>query len=115
MDIKEILKKGTGLPVAENCFVKPPSLPYLVFTQDKNVKGISNKIFIIDSDISIELYVSLPDEKLEEKVMKVIINNILSISNNDEEIEISQNREYIKSEQMYMTTFVFNLIEKGGN
>ena len=89
MDLKEILKKGTNLPTAENHF-------------------------IIDSDVSVELYTSKIDQELEKKVKKVIIDDILSVSNNDDEIEISQNREYIESEQMYMTIYDFNLIEKGG-
>lgn len=115
MDLKEILKKGTGLKVAENHFIKPPKLPYIVFIQAKDVRGVSKDNLIIDSDVSVELYTSLPDEELEKKVRKVIIDDILNVSNNDDEIEISQEMEYIESEQMYMTTFDFNLIEKGGN
>lgn len=114
MDLKEILKKGTNLPTAENHFIKHPKLPYLIFNQDKDVRGVSKDNLIIDSDVSVELYTSKIDQELEKKVKKVIIDDILSVSNNDDEIEISQNREYIESEQMYMTIFDFNLIEKGG-
>lgn len=114
MDLKEILKKGTNLPTTENHFIKPPELPYLIFNQDKDVRGVSKDNLIIDSDVSVELYTSKIDQELEKKVKKVIIDDILSVSNNDDEIEISQNREYIESEQMYMTAFDFNLIEKGG-
>ena len=78
------------------------------------MRGVSKDNLIIDSDVSVELYTSKIDQELEKKVKKVIIDDILSVSNNDDEIEISQNREYIESEQMYMTTFDFNLIEKGG-
>ena len=100
--------------VAENHFIKPPKLPYLIFNQVKDVRGVSKDNLIIDSDVSVELYTSKIDQELEKKVKKVIIDDILSVSNNDDEIEISQNREYIESEQMYMTIFDFNLIEKGG-
>ena len=41
MDLKDILKKGTNLPTAENHFIKPPKLPYLIFNQDKDVRGVS--------------------------------------------------------------------------
>ena len=78
------------------------------------MRGVSKDNLIIDSDVSVELYTSKIDQELEKKVKKVIIDDILSVSNNDDEIEISQNREYIESEQMYMTIFDFNLIEKGG-
>lgn len=115
MDLKDILKTGTDLPVAENHFVKPPKLPYIVFIQDKEVRGVSKDNLIIDSDISVELYESLIDKELEEKVRNVIIENILSVSDNDDEIEIIENTDYIEQEQMYMTTFDFNLVEKGGN
>lgn len=114
MDLKEILKKGTNLPTAENHFIKPPKLPYLIFNQNKDVRGISKDNLVIDSDVSVELYTSKIDKELEKKVKEVIIDDILNVSNNDDEIEISQNREYIESEQMYMTVFDFNLIEKGG-
>ena len=43
------------------------------------------------------------------------ISLILKTSQNDEEVEIVQMTEYIESEQMYLTNFDFNLIEKGGN
>lgn len=115
MDIKEVLKTGTNLSVEKDHFIKPPKLPYIVFIQDKEIRGISNDNLIIDSDVSVELYTSLPDEKLEKKVRDVIIKDILKISHNDEEIEIVQMTEYIEKEQMYMTVFDFNLIEKGGN
>lgn len=115
MDLKEILKNGTKLPTEENHFIKPPKLPYLLFNQDREIRGISKDNLIVNSDISVELYTSKIDEELEEKVKEVIIKNILNVSNNDDEIEINQIREYIESEQMYMTIFDFDLIEKGGN
>lgn len=114
MEIKDILKKGTGLPVAENHFIKPPKLPYIVFIQKKKIRGISKNNLIIDNDVSVELYESLPDSEIENKVNEIIINNILKVFNNDIEIEIIQDRDYIESEQMYITTFDFNFIEKGG-
>lgn len=114
MDLKEILEKETDLKVAEIRFVKPPSLPYIIFIQDKDVRGISKDNLIIDSDVSVELYTSVIDKNLEKKVRNVIIDNILNISQNDDEVEIYQDREYIESQQMWMTHFDFNLIEKGG-
>ena len=114
MDLKEILKKGTNLHTAENHFIKPPKLPYLIFNQDKEVRGVSKDNLIIDSDVSVELYTSKIDQELEKKVKKVIIDDILSVSNNDDEIEISQDREYIESGPLHMTSFDFNFIEKGG-
>lgn len=47
MDLKEILKKGTNLPTAENHFIKPPKLPYLIFNQDKDVRGVSKIILLL--------------------------------------------------------------------
>ena len=114
MDLKEILKTKTKLSVAENHFIKPPKLPYLVFNQDKEYRGISDDNLIVFSDVSVELYTSTKDKELENKVKKIIIKDILNVSNNDDEIEFNQNTEYIESEQMYVTYFDFNLIEKGG-
>lgn len=114
MDLKDILEKGTDLKVKENHFTKPPKLPYITFIQDKDIRGISDDNLIIESDVSIELYETNVDKELIKKVRNVIINGIIKVSNNDDEIEISENTEYIESEQFYMTVFGFNLIEKGG-
>lgn len=114
MDLKEILKNKTELSVAENHFIKPPKLPYMVFNQDKEYRGVSNDNLIIFSVVSVELYTTTKDKNLENKVKKVIIDDILNVSDNDDEIEFNQNTEYIESEQMYVTYFDFNLIEKGG-
>lgn len=115
MDLKDILSKETNLPVGENKFIKPPKLPYILFLQEKNIRGVADNNLIIDSDVSIELYESIPSKELENKVRNIIINDILKVSNNDDEIEINQDSEYIEKEQLWLTSFDFNLIEKGGN
>lgn len=114
MDLKEKLNRGTGLSIAEDHFVKPPQLPYITFLEDKEIRGISTDNLIIFNGVTVELYTSLPDTELETKVRNVIIDDILKNSNNDDEFEVNQNREYIESEQMYMTVYDFTLIEKGG-
>lgn len=114
MNLKEKLKRGTGLPIAEDHFVKPPKLPYITFLEDKEIRGICKDNFIIHNNVSVELYTSLPDVELEKKVRNVIIDSILKDSNSNDEFEVSQNMEYIESEQMYMTVYDFTLIEKGG-
>lgn len=115
MDIKKILETKTELKVAENRFIKPPSLPYIIFIEEKDIRGISANNLIVKTDVSIELYTTSIDKKLENEIRNVIISDILFHSQNDESIEISQDRVYIESEQMYMTTYDFILIEKGGN
>lgn len=114
MELKKILKDETNLKVAENHFISPPPLPYIVFIENKDIRGVSKDNIIIENNVSVELYTAKPDEELSNKVRNIIIDKLL-INNNDDEFEIDQDLDYIEEEQMYMTTFDFLLIEKGGN
>ena len=57
MDLKKKLKDGMGLPVAENCFISPPKPPYIIFIQDKDIRGVSKDNLIIDSSNSSSLVI----------------------------------------------------------
>lgn len=102
LDVKHWLK-STGLEVADTSFIKPPSLPYIVFIETDNIAGGDNKNCISDRSIVIELYSSRIDRDSELK-----IENLL----NEKAIEYKKDRTWIKDDNFFETMYDFNLIEK---
>jgi hypothetical protein len=93
----------TGLKVAENCFLKPPALPYIVFLENSNFSGADNKICLLKRDITVELYNSKINREKEKEVEEILIKN---------SIEFSKERTWIDSEKIFQTVYDFNLYEK---
>ena len=87
INVKEMLEE-TGLKVAENCFLKPPVLPYIVFLEDLNSSGADNKICLSEKENDLE---------------EILIKNY---------IEFRKNRTWIDSEKVFQTVYDFNLYEK---
>lgn len=104
LDIKSFLNK-TGMKVAENCFLKPPALPYIVFLENSSVGGADNKNCLIKRNITVELY-SEKINRQKEKSVENLLNNRL--------INFSKNRTWIDSEGFFQTVYDFNLYEKLG-
>lgn len=102
LDIETWLET-TGLKVAEEHFIKPPPLPYIIFTENNDVSGPDDKNCIADRNISIELYSAKID-----RVSEVKIENLLNLK----AIQYSKDRIWIDSETLFETVFDFNIIEK---
>lgn len=102
INVKEMLEE-TGLKVAENCFLSPPTLPYIVFLEDSNCSGADNKICILERDITVELYSSRINREKENELEEILIKN---------SIEFSKDRTWIDSEKIFQTVYDFNLYEK---
>ena len=100
INVKAMLEE-TGLKVAENCFLKPPALPYIVFLENSNFSGADNKICLLKRDITVELYNSKINR--EKEVEEILIKN---------SIEFSKERTWIDSEKIFQTVYDFNLYEK---
>lgn len=101
-DVKKLLET-TGLKVAETCFLKPPALPYILFTDNVKVTGADKKTCISNRDITVELYSSKIDREKEK-----LIENLL----NEKSIEYEKNRVWVDSEGFFQTVYDFFLIEK---
>jgi len=95
----------TGMKVAENCFFKPPALPYVVFTDDVNMSGADNNNCLVDRNISIEMYSERINKEKEN-----IIENLL----NEKSIKFKRSRTWIDSEKFFQTVYDFNIYEKIG-
>jgi len=102
LDVKAWLETTT-MKVAEDSFLKPPVLPYIVFTDETNVRGSDDKNSIADRKLSIELYM-VKINKDTEKLIEDLLNAI--------PIEYKKNRTWIKAEMFFQTVYDFDLIEK---
>ena len=102
INVKEMLEE-TGLKVAEDCFLRAPALPYIVFLEKSNCNGADNKVFILERDITVELYSGKIDKEKESQLEEILIKNY---------IEFRKNRTWIDSEKVFQTVYDFNLYEK---
>lgn len=102
LDVKTWLKT-TGMEVADTCFLKPPSLPYILFLEDRDVGGADNKNCIANTSIKVELYSDKINSMAEQQ-----IENLL----NEKAIEYKKERIWIKDDNFFETVYDFNLIEK---
>lgn len=93
----------TGMEVAEELFLKPPTPPYIVFTSKPDIRGADNKNCIADRFISIELYCESMDEVTEKTIEDLL---------NEKAIEYTKERTWIQEELLFETVYDFNLIEK---
>ncbi|GCD13297.1 hypothetical protein [Clostridium tagluense] len=102
LDIKTWLET-IGLKVAEERFIKPPPLPYIIFTDKPDVSGADDRNCIADRSISVELYSSKVN-KVSEKAIEDLLN--------EKAINYKKDRMWIDTEMWFETTYDFNLIEK---
>ena len=102
INVKQMLEE-TGLKVAENCFLRAPTLPYIVFLEEENNSGADNKICLSERDITVELYSRKIDREKEIQLEEILIKNY---------IEFRKNRTWIDSEKVFQTVYDCNLYEK---
>ncbi|APC41526.1 hypothetical protein [Clostridium estertheticum] len=102
LDIKPWLET-ISLKVAEERFLKPPPLPYIIFMEGASVSGADDKNCIADRDISIELYSLKVDH-----VSEILIEKLL----NEKSIKYKKDRMWDDTEMWFETTYDFNFVEK---
>ncbi len=95
--------KTTGMNVAEQCFLQPPALPYIVFVEENDISGADSKNCIADRAITIELYSDRINREVEGKVETLL---------NEKEIQYKKERTWVDSERFFQTMYDFNLKEK---
>ncbi|MBU3153502.1 hypothetical protein [Clostridium estertheticum] len=101
LDIK-IWLETISIKVAEERFLKPPPLPYIIFMEGALVSGADDKNCIVDRDVSIELYSKLVDHESEAQIESLL---------NEKSIKYKKDRMWIDSETMFETTYDFNFVE----
>lgn len=102
LDIKTWLET-TVMKVSEDRFLKPPALPYVVFTEGANISGADDKNCIADRNISIELYSNIINHSAEHTI-EILLN--------EKSLEYKKDRTWISTESFFETTYDFNLVEK---
>lgn len=102
LEIKQWLEI-TGMKVAEERFLNPPPLPYIIFKDETDVSGADNKNCIANRNINIELYSDRID-KVAENEIEVLLN--------EKSISYFKSRTWIQEEMFFETMYDFNLIEK---
>lgn len=102
LDVKSWLET-TGYKVAENRFLKPPALPYIVFLESRTNRGADQKNSIADRDITIELYSGVIDAVAESAVETLM---------NEKGYEFKKDRQWIASESFFQTVYSFEITEK---
>ena len=104
LDIKNFLER-TGMKVAENCFLKPPALPYIVFLDSASINGADDENCLSSRNIIVELYSEKINKEKEHLVEDLLNTNLLNFN---------KERIWIDSEGYFQTTYNFNLYEKIG-
>lgn len=102
MELSEIAEKleTIGIPVAYLQFKKPQGLPFIVYYEaGTEVKGADHYNLYRDVTVTVELYTEDKQPQLERQIENLF---------RDREIDKSPDI-YIKDEDMYMTTFSFNI------
>lgn len=93
----------TSMSVAEERFLKPPALPYVVFTETTTVGGADDKNLIADRQISIELYSNKIDLTAEQSIETLL---------NGDGTHYTKSRTWIDVEMFFQTVYDFTVTDK---
>lgn len=104
MDIENLIKEATGLPVADMGFARPQKLPFIIFADKQKTDGDDFNVRIVTHDLVIELYTEKCDstniKKLEDLLKKMNWN-------------WTHSRDYMpKPEDCFVETYEIRFCEK---
>ncbi len=106
MELKEISKRLETLeiPTAYLKFTKPQKLPFQVwYEKSAEIKGADNYNLYRECSIIIEIYTARRDLALERKLETMF-----------RDVQLEKICTYLKDEDMHMTVYSFNIIQKYG-
>lgn len=106
LDVKNWLKEGTGLPVANTAFISKVSLPFIVFLEDIETQGSDLDNDIVDKSVTIELYSSTISKSNETKIEKLL---------NEKSIKYKKSRMWLDDERCFETMYDFSFWERIDN
>lgn len=107
MNIEKWFKEGTTFNIKELRYIKPPKLPYFLYTNKKEYRGADLVINIVENNITIERYSTSNSESDLEEIKKV--NDFFDKNH----YEYESQTEWLNSEGLYGTFWVLNpIVEK---
>ena len=93
----------------QTAFSKPPKDTFCVYLQDETVSGSDEKGYLKRNSVTIELYAydfpNIDAENSLEKVLNEHFSDFIDGYSND-------GREFLKTEQMYLTVYRFEYYKK---
>lgn len=98
---------AAGLKGRRGRFTSPPLGSYVVWFDDLTTDGPDGLPWIIEHDVTFELYESKPDDAAEAALEAAIAAEGLQYN--------KQDRYWLDSEQMYQVIYEFNYTEKRRN
>lgn len=105
MELSEIYEKlcTLGIPVAYLQFSKPQKLPFIAYLEaGTEIQGADNYNLYRRTEIRIELYSEKKNPDLERKIENLFRN-----------VEIEKDGDtYLENENMFLTVFSFETIQK---
>lgn len=93
----------TGMPVAENRFLKPPILPYMIFLETRNVDGPDDSNLIARRKLVIELYSSTINATSEKAIEDLL---------DAQAVSYRKERDWIESESFFQTIYETSITER---
>jgi len=107
MNIEKWFKEGTNFKIKELRYLKPPKLPYFLYTNKKKYRGADLINNIIENNITIERYSTSNNEEDLKDIE--IVNNFFSKSYYKYEMQT----EWLNSEGLYGTFWILDpIVEK---
>jgi hypothetical protein len=107
MNVEEWFKKGTGFKIKKLRYLKPPKVPYFLYTNKEEYRGADLVINIVENNITIERYSNTNSESDLEDINKV--NDFLDKNN----YEYDTQTEWLNSEDLYGTFWILSpIVEK---
>ncbi|MBR0575683.1 hypothetical protein KCG48_04925 [Proteiniclasticum sp. BAD-10] len=101
--VKDILT-AAGVQYKEVRFLQPPAGTYAVYFDAVSARGSDSTILILEHTSTIELYSPNIDTDAEAKIEFELFLRAMEFG--------KQDRTWLKDEQIYMTVYTFDYIEK---
>lgn len=107
MNVEKWFKDGTSFNIKELRYLKPPRLPYFLYTNKKEYRGADQVINIVENNINVERYSTSNSQEDLAEIQKV--NDFLDKNFYDYEVQT----EWLNSEGLYGTFWILSpIVEK---
>lgn len=107
MNVETWFKNGTNFEIKELRYLKPPKLPYFLYTNRKERRGADSIINILENNITIERYSSTNNE--DDLVDIKMVNDFL----NKNFYTYEKENDWLDTEGLYGTFWILDpIVEK---